>query len=101
MYLHHLIPDHLPYIPAASQVHERNNLLHVCPDCGKALSSKTALVLHERTHTGTKPFQCSDCGARFTQNSALKMHRRYGAQSGRWVKVTLNCIGVDAEYGQD
>nr|XP_019947175.1 PREDICTED: LOW QUALITY PROTEIN: GDNF-inducible zinc finger protein 1-like [Paralichthys olivaceus] len=58
------------------QVHERNNQRHICPDCGKSLSSKTALLLHERIHTGAKPFECTDCGARFTQNAALKMHRR-------------------------
>ncbi|KAM4632955.1 uncharacterized protein gzf1 [Polymixia lowei] len=58
------------------QVHEGGGVRHTCPDCGKTLSSKTALLLHERIHTGAKPFECTDCGAKFTQSSALKMHHR-------------------------
>uniref|UniRef100_H3CZF5 GDNF inducible zinc finger protein 1 n=1 Tax=Tetraodon nigroviridis TaxID=99883 RepID=H3CZF5_TETNG len=58
------------------QVHERSNLKYICSDCGKSLSSKTTLALHQRTHTGLRPFECPDCQARFTQKSALKIHRR-------------------------
>ncbi|KAJ3583050.1 hypothetical protein NHX12_034518 [Muraenolepis orangiensis] len=57
-------------------VHEGGRQHHMCPDCGKTLSSKTALTLHQRTHTGAKPYQCTECSAKFTQSSALKMHQR-------------------------
>ncbi|KAK2493749.1 hypothetical protein MC885_008486 [Smutsia gigantea] len=58
------------------QVHEGGSERHQCQQCGKGLSSKTALRLHERTHTGHRPYGCTECQARFSQPSALKTHMR-------------------------
>ncbi|XP_048841264.1 GDNF-inducible zinc finger protein 1 [Brienomyrus brachyistius] len=78
------------------QVHEGGADRHFCPTCGKALSSKTALVLHERTHTGDRPYQCGDCGAKFSQSSALKTHRR--THTG---EKPFSCDQCDARFTQN
>ncbi|XP_023655659.1 GDNF-inducible zinc finger protein 1 [Paramormyrops kingsleyae] len=78
------------------QVHEGGADRHFCPICGKALSSKTALVLHERTHTGDRPYQCGDCGAKFSQSSALKTHRR--THTG---EKPFSCDQCDARFTQN
>nr|XP_028576306.1 zinc finger protein 577-like isoform X2 [Podarcis muralis] len=35
-----------------------------------------ALVVHERSHTGKKPFTCLDCGKNFHRRSGLSVHER-------------------------
>ncbi|MGH0131830.1 UNVERIFIED_CONTAM: hypothetical protein FKN15_048184 [Acipenser sinensis] len=47
-----------------------------CPDCGRRLNHKGNLQNHQLTHTGENPYHCTKCGKTFRFATGLKLHQR-------------------------
>ncbi|KAB1274526.1 Zinc finger protein 583 [Camelus dromedarius] len=47
-----------------------------CVECGKAFGDNSSCTQHQRLHTGQRPYECIECGKAFKTKSSLICHRR-------------------------
>ncbi|KAM4739207.1 uncharacterized protein FYW61_003778 [Anableps anableps] len=47
-----------------------------CDICGKVFKHNYEMKIHERIHTGERPFPCQTCGKKFRRRSGLTVHLR-------------------------
>ncbi|CAG2104984.1 unnamed protein product, partial [Medioppia subpectinata] len=49
--------------------------LYACPVCSQVIASKSAFVIHLRSHADVKPCACDTCGKRFRSKSQVSRHK--------------------------
>ncbi|KAK7099563.1 hypothetical protein V1264_003688 [Littorina saxatilis] len=47
---------------------------HSCNGCDRTFKTRTQLAVHERTHTGVRPFSCPQCTYRSTTRGNMRLH---------------------------
>ncbi|GLV34011.1 Meiotic central spindle [Carabus blaptoides fortunei] len=69
------------------RIHERMHTgfkPYTCPMCSKSFAKSTRLKIHINTHTREKTYTCSVCNKNFNQNSNLIMHMKLHTQTERF-----------------
>ena len=72
----HLLPD-FPVLPTVKEQRSLAKLNHHCCDkCGKHFPKMSNLKIHQRMHSGEKPYGCDQCGKLFSKMSNLEIHQQ-------------------------
>lgn len=57
-----------------------------CGFCGRTFKFLSQFIIHQRIHTGERPFKCPECGKGFSKNSNLNLHLKTHRKSNIYQK---------------
>jgi len=70
-----LSTDTVTFPPILPKKKKSKNKHYLCSECGNTLKSKSAMEIHMRRHTDSRPFVCQICGHGFRANGNLMRHQ--------------------------
>ncbi|KAK5864062.1 hypothetical protein PBY51_001036 [Eleginops maclovinus] len=66
----------------------------LCPICNKSFRSKYYLKVHNRRHTGERPFGCAKCGKRYFRKENLSLHEMKDCAKAQ----TYTCVTCSSTF---
>ena len=70
------IPSHISDIENSKAIKDNSERPHSCSFCKKTFSYKKDKIIHERIHTGEKPFYCEMCNKSYSDPGVLNRHKK-------------------------
>eukprot|EP00088_Acartia_fossae_P031919 TRINITY_DN32700_c0_g1_i2.p1 TRINITY_DN32700_c0_g1~~TRINITY_DN32700_c0_g1_i2.p1 ORF type:complete len:207 (+),score=46.16 TRINITY_DN32700_c0_g1_i2:126-746(+) len=78
------------------EIQNRNRYACDFPGCSSRFSRPGRLAIHQRTHTGEKPFACPDCDKSYNKKHHLQSHILRNHNSGP--SITFLCDLCDKQF---
>lgn len=65
-----------------------------CGYCNRLFKFLSQLVVHQRVHTGERPFTCDECGRSFSKNSNLNLHLKMHRKNDTYEKCQVCSLNI-------
>ena len=88
---------------ASNQLRNKHqNLVHnkrfPCEHCGKTFSERSRLLIHNRVHSGDRPYECDLCGFSCAQKDNLRIHKEFKHPKSGSIEKKFNCKICSASF---